>query len=85
MIYFPKLNTYRNVIYDIQDGIYSDIPLCCILWYITIWPLFLLFNWNMLYVRHSLYFNFIPCPICLIRYRNVGKSCNAKPIEEREE
>ena len=66
---------------DIRRGIYSDIPMCCILWYVTIWPIFLYFKLNEWYVPTFLNnFNFIACPKCIMLYGNTEKMINPKPI-----
>lgn len=66
---------------DIRYGLHSRIPVCCILWFVTLWPL--LFKteaagtyWRWMEEMRGGGMEYIPCPFCILmgRVKEI-KSC----------
>jgi len=78
---------------SIRCGFYSGIPKCCILWYESIWYLWIrlgrrirkIENLRIKYVyARGLNFEYIPCPLCLLRKNVVSiKKCDKCPLDEK--
>jgi len=70
-------------LYDIKCGCHSNIPLCCILFYIVIWPIVPKKHRRAYLGAHTQYakdtgiwYEYIPCPICWMRKRVANrKTC----------
>ena len=79
--------TVKNIICDINCGIKSNIPLCCILFWIIIWkPIFHLlpitgsmnrYLFSKKYLKYlKIEVEYIPCPICIFKNKaNKLKHC----------
>ena len=83
----------KSVIRHIRCGLHSRIPWCCILWFITYWNVILLVKkLNLWYIRitskpmegNPYGWEYIPCPLCLIMKRNMGRTLRCKCGEKYE-
>jgi hypothetical protein len=86
-----KRYLYLKIGQHLKCGSHSRIPWCCIFWFVTFWDLFRLKEkWNLWYLKltntpsdgNPFGWEYIPCPLCLIMKRNVGRPLKCKCEEE---
>ena len=83
--------------YDIVLGLHSNIPVCCIIFFLTEWAIENRRNSPYARAAHAALYNYVPCPECLAWGRKnelkrceitCGKKCYEemirRPLTERE-
>ena len=54
--------------YHVALGLHSNIPPCCIIWFLTAWPLIYDKQWTSDWFRG---YGYVRCPLCVLRRRVV--------------
>jgi hypothetical protein len=67
----------NNREYDIVYGLHSNIPVCCIIFFLTEWHLENKRNSPYARAVHMALYNYVPCPECLAWHRkNMLRLCD---------
>jgi len=75
-----------DVIHDFKCGRHSGVPTCCIFWFVCVWvPMFRFKKIRVWYFNRILNWDYIPCLLCVITKKNVGKLKVCSCLEENHE
>ena len=76
---------WKQLDHDLQCGLHSGLPLCCVLFYVLVWARIRQGRFTRWYMQQH-ESDYIPCPLCVLRGREVRVAecgCNGGTWLER--